>query len=55
MADPTLTLVIPAYNEESSLASFLPEVIDRTERNGWQLVVVDDGSTDGTATILERL
>jgi len=52
MPPQTLTVVVPAYNEESSLPRFLPELIDACERNDWKLIVVDDGSTDGTASIL---
>jgi glycosyltransferase involved in cell wall biosynthesis len=52
----TLSVVIPVYNEaatvaglvESVLRAPLPEGIDR------ELIVVDDGSTDGTAKELAR-
>ena len=51
-----LSIVIPVYNEEptvgalvdSVLATTLPEGIER------ELVVVDDGSTDGTRAELAR-
>jgi glycosyltransferase involved in cell wall biosynthesis len=52
MSEPTLTVVVPAFNEEASLPTVLPEMIAVCERNGWRLVVVDDGSTDATAGIL---
>jgi glycosyltransferase involved in cell wall biosynthesis len=52
---PTLTVVVPAYNEEHALASFLPELLACCEKNAWRLIVVDDGSTDRTPAILERL
>ena len=47
-----LTLVIPAYNEEAALGSFLPEVIEYCQTNGCQLVIVNDGSKDNTKEIL---
>lgn len=49
-----LTLVIPAYNEEDSLGQFLPELLEFCERHGSQLVIVDDCSTDGTGTMLDK-
>jgi glycosyltransferase involved in cell wall biosynthesis len=53
---PTLTVVVPVYNEERTvvdlldrvLAAPLPEGIER------EIVVVDDASRDGTALALER-
>jgi len=53
--DPSLTVVVPAYNEEQSLPAFMPELLEVCRRNQWPLVVVDDGSGDGTARVLEEL
>lgn len=49
-----LTIVIPAYNDAQALASFLPDVVQYCQANGCALVVVNDGSTDGTMTLLEQ-
>jgi glycosyltransferase involved in cell wall biosynthesis len=48
----TLSVIIPAYNEENSLQSFLPEVIDFCRNNGYELIIVNDGSKDKTKEIL---
>ena len=47
-------IVLPAYNEEASLPKLLPK-IDQALRGrnlDYRMVVVNDGSTDGTAGIL---
>jgi glycosyltransferase involved in cell wall biosynthesis len=51
---PTLSLVIPAYNEEDNLRRTLPEIGAACASQGWTLIVVDDGSTDGTAAIVSE-
>ncbi|MDX2359897.1 MAG: glycosyltransferase family 2 protein [Crocinitomicaceae bacterium] len=51
----TLTVIIPAYNEEESLGSFLPKVIDHCNKNSYYLIVVNDGSKDNTRKICTDL
>jgi glycosyltransferase involved in cell wall biosynthesis len=51
---PQLSAVVPAYNEVESLPQLLTELrtaLDATAR-AWELVLVDDGSTDGTGELL---
>lgn len=52
-SDPTLSVVIPAFNEESRLPGTLDSVVEflRSEPYESDVVVADDGSTDGTADI----
>ena len=52
-----LSLVIPVYNEESSLP-LLYESIHKTLKpleKSWEVVFVDDGSSDGSLTALKTL
>ncbi len=49
-----VSVVIPVYNGERYIASTLRSVIDQTHES-LEILVVDDGSTDGTAAILEML
>ena len=53
--DPAITVVVPTYNRASSLARFLEALGDCVPPpGGSQVVVVDDGSTDGTADVVRR-
>ena len=47
-----LSVIVPAYNEAATMV----EIIDRIRATGLdiELIVVDDGSTDGTREILKR-
>jgi dolichyl-phosphate beta-glucosyltransferase len=53
---PYLSVVIPAYNEEQRLQSSLERVLTYLDRQPFssEILVVDDGSTDQTATIARR-
>ena len=47
-----LSVVIPARNEEGAIADTVMEIAPALEDEGaeYELIVVDDGSTDQTAT-----
>jgi len=51
-----LTVIVPARNEEDCLRACLASLVSQSEEIfelgvDWELLVVDDGSTDGTRTI----
>ena len=51
------SVVIPAFNEEARLPSFLPSVIEYFQNEfakDYEIIVVDDGSTDGTMDWLKE-
>jgi glycosyltransferase involved in cell wall biosynthesis len=50
---PSFTAVIAAYQSERWIAAAVDSVLAQT-RAAAQIIVVDDGSTDGTAAVLER-
>ncbi|HJN39228.1 MAG TPA: glycosyltransferase family 2 protein [Chloroflexota bacterium] len=52
MGLPTVSVVIPAFNEESAVADVVNEYREALSELGgeFEIIVVDDGSTDGTRT-----
>ena len=53
-AAPSLSCVIPCRNEADNLVRLLPLLVQTLERctHAWELVLVDDGSTDNTEILL---
>lgn len=49
-------ILLPAYNEENSLPKILPKIDATMAKNSidYQVVVVDDGSTDNTQDVLKE-
>ena len=50
---PTVSVIIPTYNRAWSLPETLESVLNQTFQD-FELIVVDDGSTDGTAALLRQ-
>ncbi|HZU86164.1 MAG TPA: glycosyltransferase family 2 protein, partial [Anaerolineaceae bacterium] len=54
---PVISIIAPVYNEHESLPELykrLSEVMD-TAGEPWELVLVDDGSSDGSGEIMRQL
>ncbi|MGI6022871.1 MAG: glycosyltransferase family 2 protein, partial [Methanoculleus sp.] len=51
---PEVSVVIPLYNKAPYIARALASVITQTCQ-GFEVIVIDDGSTDGGAEIVRRL
>lgn len=54
MGGPRVTIGIPVYNAARTLAIALASIERQTFRD-WELVIVDDGSSDATAGVLARI
>ena len=58
MAGPLdICVILPAYNEAENLPAVLDELSEILDERfeGWGMLVVDDGSTDDTQAVLDRL
>src|SRR5258706_10307921 len=54
IAMPEITVIVPAYNVAEYILPCLASVVSQTHAN-WTCIVVDDGSTDGTAALVDAL
>jgi glycosyltransferase involved in cell wall biosynthesis len=50
--EPELTVIMPVFNEVATLERAVDGVLAESFENGVELLIVDDGSTDGTRELL---
>jgi glycosyltransferase involved in cell wall biosynthesis len=51
---PSISLVVPAFNEEAYLGPCLDAIVENVQGKALEIIVVDNNSTDGTAAIAKR-
>ena len=49
-----VSVVIPTYNDEATIGGTLESVFAQRFDGGFEVIVVNDGSTDGTRAVLEK-
>ena len=49
-----ISIIIPAHDEEKAIGAVLDELIEVLEGQAYEIIVVDDGSTDNTAEIVQE-
>ena len=57
MKKPIFSIIAPIYNELKNIPELYPrvrDVMDQTSEN-WELILVDDGSTDGSTDLIREL
>src|SRR5712692_8188125 len=50
-----ISIVVPTYNEAASLPVLASRLATALAGRQWELVVIDDGSPDGTADVAESM
>lgn len=53
--NPTLSIVIPVYNEQGALPTVLPEIIRFVNEHNYRLILTNDGSRDNSLTIMNEI
>lgn len=53
MIKPRFVVIVPLYNKAPYVRKALDSIVSQTFRD-WELIIVDDGSTDGSAAICEE-
>ncbi|MDR2104193.1 MAG: glycosyltransferase family 2 protein [Deferribacteraceae bacterium] len=49
-----LSLVIPAYNEEKSIAELIENIVLNIQNFDYEILIIDDGSTDATLSEIKK-
>lgn len=49
--NPKISILMPSYNDEAFIAKSIHSVLNQNYQN-WELIIVDDGSTDNTKEII---
>lgn len=52
MNEVTVSIITPSYNSEKFIAQTIESVLNQTYRE-WEMIIVDDKSTDNTVTLIE--
>lgn len=50
-----LSFVIPVFNEQDSIEQLYSEIIENIEEHEYEIIFIDDGSTDESYNILQKL
>ncbi|MFH1397333.1 MAG: glycosyltransferase family 2 protein [Candidatus Omnitrophota bacterium] len=50
----SLTVIIPAYNEEKGIGKVLTQLVAKASECGWNIIVVNDASSDNTAEVVAK-
>lgn len=55
ISDKQLSIIVPAYNSEDTIKECIESVIHQKTNTDYELVIVNDGSTDNTKRIVESI
>lgn len=49
-----ISIIMPVYNGERFIGESIESCLQQSEQQGWELVIVNDGSTDSTMQVVEK-
>jgi glycosyltransferase involved in cell wall biosynthesis len=52
---PTLSIIMPIYNEEESLVKHLPKLVEFCKEHSFDLILVNDGSRDNSGKLITEV
>ena len=55
VSGPELSIIVPTFNESANIAELVRRIEETLAGVAWEVIVVDDDSSDGTAEIVNRL
>ena len=55
VANPLISLIVPVFNEEQSLAMFMDAIDNKLAGLRLEIIFIDDGSTDNTLVLLRQI
>ena len=55
VVNPLISLIVPVFNEEQSLAMFMDAVVNKLAGLRLEIIFIDDGSTDNTLVFLRQI
>ena len=53
MSEPLVSILMPVFNEEKYISKAIDSVLSQTYIN-FELIIIDDGSTDKTSKVIKR-
>ncbi|HUD06423.1 MAG TPA: glycosyltransferase family A protein [Candidatus Saccharimonadales bacterium] len=53
-ASPTVSIIMPTFNRAYTIKDAINSIVDQSYKN-WELIVVDDGSTDNTKSLINSI
>lgn len=53
MGNPKVSIIVPVYNAESAVNLLIEDILRQTE-SSFEVIIVDDGSTDATKMVVDR-
>jgi dolichol-phosphate mannosyltransferase len=55
MAKKLISVVSPVHNEEENIKEFVSRITGVLNKENWELLLIDDGSTDGSFNLISQL